>query len=80
MELAVDYLMGILEETHPAAMGTVDLCLPNVDYLSVLEELRSVEGRLNCQHSRRTVLYHQQLFESQLDGSELPTDEGSFVV
>lgn len=80
MEVAVDDFMGVFEEADAFAVGTVDLCLSDVDYLIVLEELRGVEGGLHAQHQRRTVFDHQQLLQLELNVAEFSPHEGSLVI
>ena len=51
-EIARYYLVRVLEETHALAVGAVDFCLAQVDYLSVLVEFWVVECGVHSQHYR----------------------------
>ena len=50
MELTVNDLVGVLEKAHALTVGPIHLCLPQVHDLTILKELRIVEGGLHPQH------------------------------
>ena len=80
MEITVDYLMSVLEETDTFAMRPVNLGLTDVDDFSVLEEFRSIEGRLHTQDQRRAILDNQKLLKSQFNVPQFSSNEGGLVV
>lgn len=55
MEIAVDDFVGVFEETHAAAVRSVDFGLSEVDYFVVFEEFWSVEGRFSTKNQRRAI-------------------------
>lgn len=80
MELPINDLVRILEETNPLTMWPIHLSLPNIHDLSILEELRTVKRRLHAQHHWRTVLHCQQLLQPDLDRSQLTPNKATLVV
>ena len=50
MELTINDLVRVFEKAHALAVGPVYLCLPQVHDLTILKELRIVEGGLHPQH------------------------------
>ena len=80
VEVSVDDLVGALEEADSLAVRPVDLCLPDVDDLRILEEFRGVEGWLHSEHNWRAILDSQQFLQPQLDDPQLPSNEARLVV